>query len=136
MKRAVLLLLCLTVFFAAPAFARDSSADERTELWEGSIFTSKFRCGFCFNRNGKARGVLLLKTAFGQVDEYHLYGTIRGDRISMRHSSGHDIKGTIVSPTRVKGSIKLGSGGTYSFKGKRTTDVRLAPSDCAPLGSW
>ena len=117
---------------ASPVFARGQEAEE-TELWTGTIYTSSFRCGFCTTKSGKARGVLLLKTVFGQVDEYHLYGTMRDGHLDVRHSSGHHVKGKIVSSTRVKGTITLGSGKTIAFKGKRKTGVRLKFSDCAPL---
>ncbi|MBQ7608617.1 MAG: hypothetical protein IJU76_11705 [Desulfovibrionaceae bacterium] len=130
-----LLLLSLT---APPAFARPPKTPpiqekESTELWTGSILTSTFRCGFCFTQSGKARGVLLLKTAFGQIDEYHLYGSMKNGHLDVRHSSGHHVTGHIVDKKHVKGSIQLGSGRKFSFSGKRETNVRLVPEDCAPL---
>ena len=123
-----LLLVLLVVFCAKPSVA---SAQERQELWSGSIYTSKFRCGFCFADNGKARGVLLLRTLTGQVDVYHLYGTISGNHVDVRHSSGHHVLGDILG-NEVEGSITLGTGRTISFQGKRETRVQLAPDDCAP----
>ncbi|MBO4368843.1 MAG: hypothetical protein J5803_01895 [Desulfovibrio sp.] len=133
-KRPVLaLLICL--FFIFSLFLSEASCEEeRKELWSGTIYTSTFRCGFCFAKNGQARGVLLLKTLFGQVDVYHLYGTISANgRVDVRHSSGHHVVGQAYPDNSVKGSITLGSGKTLSFTGKRTQNVRLAPSDCAPL---
>ena len=125
------LLFSFVLLFCTEEFAQ---AKERTELWQGSIYTSTFRCGFCFSESGKARGVLLLKTLYGQVDEYHLYGTITKNFVDVRHSSGHHVTGEILQDGSVRGSITLGTGRTISFKGRRSTDVRLASEDCAPLG--
>ncbi|MCR4666830.1 MAG: hypothetical protein K5657_06000 [Desulfovibrio sp.] len=127
----VLLFLLFLALFTPPALLL--ADDERQELWSGSIYTSTFRCGFCFARDGRARGVLLLKTLFGQVDEYHLYGTIRNGHVDVRHSSGHHVVGDILSDNSIKGQITLGTGKVISFKGKRSTEARLAQDDCAPL---
>ncbi|MBO4334296.1 MAG: hypothetical protein J5846_00475 [Desulfovibrio sp.] len=130
----VLLLFLAWLVLPSLVLAKDpvqDSAKERQELWSGSIYTSKFRCGFCFSPTGKARGVLLLRTLYGQVDVYHLYGSISQGHVDVRHSSGHHVVGDIQGDT-VTGSITLGSGRTISFKGKRQTGQSLAPDDCAP----
>ncbi|MCR5813480.1 MAG: hypothetical protein K6G15_03160 [Desulfovibrio sp.] len=129
-RLAPIVVFCLFWLWAAQAQA-DPNASERQELWSGSIYTSKFRCGFCFSPKGDARGVLLLRTAYGQVDVYHLYGTIAHGHVDVRHSSGHHVVGDILGE-EVEGSITLGTGRTISFKGKRKTGVPLAPEDCAP----
>lgn len=107
--------------------------DEQQELWVGTIYTSKFKCGFCFSKNGKARGVLLLRAPFGQVDVYHLYGTYKNGIVDVRHSSGHHVRSKVVDGEKVKGKIRLGDGRKVSFKGKRVFGAPLDPSDCAPL---
>ena len=130
----VLLLLLFWLLLPATLLAAETAQEasaERQELWSGSIYTSKFRCGFCFSPTGKARGVLLLRTAYGQVDVYHLYGSISQGHVDVRHSSGHHVLGDIQGDS-VTGSITLGSGRTISFKGKRQTGMALAPEDCAP----
>ncbi|MBQ7585370.1 MAG: hypothetical protein IJU40_03875 [Desulfovibrionaceae bacterium] len=109
---------------------------EQTELWVGTIYTSKFKCGFCFSPSGKARGVLFLKPPFGEVDVYHLYGTFKNGKVDARHSSGHHVKGQVLPGNKVKGKIRLGDGRRVSFKGTRIQGVRLAKEDCAPLEAW
>lgn len=111
----------------------DDQDEEQRELWVGKIYTSKFKCGFCFSKNGKARGVLFLRTPFGQVDVYHLYGTYKNGLVDARHSSGHHVRGKVVDGQNVKGKIKLGDGRKVSFKGTRVVGVPLAKEDCAPL---
>ena len=128
-----LLLLLTLIVQPALSLAEEKAETWRTELWSGSIYTSTFKCGFCFSQNGKARGVLQLKTFYGQVDTYHLYGTIKNNKVDLRHSSGHHVQGEILSDQAVKGSITLGTGRTIDFKGQRKQGVRLAKSDCAPL---
>ena len=141
------LLLCFilspsTLSFAEPKHAPQSTLQqqndgpEQTELWTGKIFTSKFKCGFCFAPSGKARGVLFLRTSFGQVDVYHLYGTFKDGRVDARHSSGHHVRGRVLDNNKVKGTIKLASGRKVTFKGTRTVGVPLAKEDCAPLEEW
>ncbi|MBR4741785.1 MAG: hypothetical protein IK079_02645 [Desulfovibrio sp.] len=107
-------------------------ASEKTELWSGSIYTSTFRCGICTRPDGQARGVLLLKTMFGQVDVYHLYGSIKNGKMDLRHSSGHHVQGVVTGPESVKGTITLGTGRVISFTGKRKLNVPLT-ADCSPL---
>ena len=78
--------------------------------------------------------MLLLRTAYGQVDVYHFYGTHSDGFVDARHSSGHHVHVDLVSPDAIEGSITLGSGRTMNFEGKRRTGVRLAAEDCAPPG--
>lgn len=110
-----------------------SSAQERTEFWEGKVLTASFRAGMCFSRDGKARGVLILRHANGQEDPYHLYGTIRNNEFDLSHSSGHHFAGKLVDAGKMEGRIRLGNGMKWSVKGSRKVDVPLKGPDCAPM---
>lgn len=105
----------------------------RTEMWNGRVLTAKFRAGMCFEANGKARGVLILRHANGNEDVYHLYGHYNNNAFELSHSSGHHFAGEITGPDSMKGSVKISKGPRLSLSGKRTVDVPLAASDCAPL---
>lgn len=128
------LLACL--FFAAPAPCVEtirSGPDVTTEYWEGKVLTAKFRAGMCYDKNGKAWGVLILRHANGNEDPYHLYGTLKNSHFELGHSSGHHFAGTFESPTTLKGSAKIKNGPRLGLTGKRTPNVPLAAKDCAPL---
>lgn len=105
----------------------------RTERWSGRVLTAKFRAGMCFEANGKARGVLILRHANGNEDVYHLYGHYNNDAFELTHSSGHHFAGELTGPDSMKGSVKINRGPRLSLSGKRVLDVPLAASDCAPL---
>lgn len=104
-----------------------------TELWEGKVLTATFRAGMCFEADGKARGVLILRHAKGQEDVYHLYGTMHDNEFSLSHSSGHKFSGSLENPEKMEGKVKLGNGIRLSMKGIRRKNVPLAAPDCAPL---
>lgn len=130
---AIFLVLLLA---AAPATAQEtvvSGPVVTTELWEGKALTASFRVGICYRPDGQAQGVLLLKHKNGNVDTYHLYGTLKNNEFSLRHSSGHRIVGTLPDRGRMKAKATLGNGWRLSLSGKRRHNVPLAASDCAPL---
>lgn len=104
-----------------------------TELWEGKALTARFRVGICYQKNGKAQGVLLLRHSNGQEDVYHLYGTLRDNEFNLNHSSGHHLSGALTGPATMKGKARLSNGLSFTLSGKRQMDVPLAASDCAPL---
>ncbi len=115
------------------ASAAPAAQEERRELWTGSLYTSTYRIGLCVKPSGEARGVVLLRIYNGDVDVYHVEGTVRNGRITARHHSGHTFEGTYDSPDRVSGTITLKSGRRISLKAKRTPDARLTGDDCRPL---
>lgn len=133
--KLVIACLCLIVMPVSIMAAETivSNPEVRTEYWQGKVLTASFRAGMCFGRDGKARGVLLLKHSNGQVDEYHLYGSIRGDEFELSHSSGHIFKGSLVSPDRMEGRVKLKHSISLGLKGERRLNVPLLAEDCAPL---
>ena len=140
MNRIFCTILFAAFIFAAvlPGISRAADAivtgpGERTELWTGRVLTAKFRAGMCFEDNGKARGVLILRHANGNEDAYHLYGHIRNDTFELSHSSGHHFAGRLVSPDEMEGSVKISKGPKLSLSGKRVLNAPLAASDCAPL---
>lgn len=131
----ILGLLLAGAFFAENALCAatiTSGPNVSTEFWEGKVLTAKFRAGMCFEKNGKARGVLILRHANGKEDTYHLYGTHKNGHFDLSHSSGHHFTGTLNSST-IKGSAKIKNGPKLGLSGKRIRNVRLAATDCAPL---
>lgn len=106
---------------------------ELKEIWSGSLYSSTYRAGLCIAADGKVRGVLHLRLSDGKIDEYHFYGHIKDDRIEVSHSSGHVFKGRLMARDVVEGDVSLKNGMTVHLKGKRSHDVRLAPTNCAPL---
>lgn len=130
---ALILLILFAHFEALAAEAIVTGKNEMTELWEGKALTASFRVGICHDKKGKAKGVLLLRHANGQEDTYHLYGTLRDNEFFLSHSSGHTFSGAITGAMSMKGKAKLKNGLRLTLKGKRTKDVPLAASDCAPL---
>lgn len=97
------------------------------------MLTASFRAGMCFEPNGKARGVLILRHSNGQEDVYHLYGTMRNNEFFLSHGSGHEFRGTLVNPERMEGKVRLANGMRLSLRGERHRHVSLAAEDCAPL---
>ena len=67
-------------FAAAPA--GNTGTYEVTELWTGDVLTASFRMGMCFAADGKLRGVVLLRSSNGQVDVYHVYGSVQNNTFS------------------------------------------------------
>lgn len=106
---------------------------EVRELWTGSLYSSTYKVGVCFSADGNVRGVVQLRLYNGQVDVYHIVGSVQNNEIQARHSSGHTFKGRLVSGDKVEGTIKLKNGMKVQLEGKRTYDVPLAPENCAPL---
>lgn len=106
---------------------------EVRELWTGSLYSSTYKVGVCFSADGSVRGVVQLRLYNGQVDVYHIEGSVQNNEVRARHSSGHTFKGHLVSGDRVEGTIKLKNGMNVQLEGKRTHDVALAPENCAPL---
>ena len=115
------------------ASAAPAAKEERRELWTGSLYTSTYRIGLCVKPSGEARGVVLLRIYNGDVDVYHVEGTVRNGRITARHHSGHTFEGKYDSSDRASGTITLKSGRRISLKAKRTPDARLTEDDCRPL---
>lgn len=136
MKINLILAIALaTAFFAGQAQGAatiKSGPDVSTERWEGKVLTAKFRAGMCFEKNGKARGVLILRHANGNEDTYHLYGTQKNNHFDLAHSSGHHFTGTL-SSTDIKGTARIKNGPKLGLSGKRIRNVPLAAEDCAPL---
>ena len=106
---------------------------EVRELWTGSLYSSTYKVGVCFSADGNVRGVVQLRLYNGQVDVYHIVGSVQNNEVQARHSSGHTFKGRLVSGDKVEGTIKLKNGMKVQLEGKRTHDVPLAPENCAPL---
>lgn len=104
-----------------------------TEYWEGKVLTARFRAGMCFQKDGKARGVLILTHRNGNEDVYHLYGTHRGTYFDLSHSSGHYFNGQRTGPDTMEGQVKLSNGMKMKLKGSRKQNVSLKAPDCAPL---
>lgn len=128
--------IVLLILAAAPAAAQETIVTgpvATTELWEGKALTATFKVGICYKPDGQAQGVLLLRHKNGNVDTYHLYGTLKNNEFFLKHSSGHKITGTLTGPDKMKGKATLGNGWRLSLSGKRLRNVPLAASDCAPL---
>lgn len=124
------------IFPVCSAYAEDvikSDSDLTTELWEGRVLTARFKAGMCFERDGKARGVLILKHMTGKEDTYHLYGSIKNNSFELSHSSGHYFNGELTDPENMAGKVKLSNGMNLTLKGHRTRNVTLKAPDCAPL---
>lgn len=127
---AVLLLGCVCGLAVDAAAGADTT--ERSEVWEGKMYSSTFRVAMCVAPDGKARGVLLLRRRSGDVDTYHFYGTERNGVIAVSHSSGHKLEARQTSPTSVQGKLRLANGMKFSFDAVRNTSGRVS-DDCAPL---
>lgn len=135
MRVAIILILCLC-FFPGSSLAAETTvtdANHVAELWEGRALTARFRVGMCYNKQGKAWGVLLLRHARGQEDVYHLYGTMRNNQFDLHHSSGHYLSGTVNDNGTMRGKAKLGNGMKLSLSGTRKVNVPLRAEDCAPM---
>lgn len=128
--RVLLSLFVWMVCLVGPALA--GPADERRELWTGSVLTSSYRVGLCVAPSGEARGVLLLRSLWGREDVYHLYGTVRGEQIDLRHGSGHRILARYAGG-KVKGQAFLRQGKKFALDARRTLDAALTRDDCRPL---
>ena len=105
---------------------------ERSEVWDGKMYSSTFRAAMCVAPDGRARGVLLLRRRSGDVDTYHFYGVERNGVIAVSHSSGHRLEARHVTPTSVQGTLRLANGMKFSFDAARNTSGRVS-DDCAPL---
>ncbi len=117
-------------FAAAPA--GNTGTYEVTELWTGDVLTASFRMGMCFAADGKLRGVVLLRSSNGQVDVYHVYGSVQNKTFSATHGSGHKITGRFLPGDDVEVKIRLGNGMRFTTVARRFRDVPLT-DDCAPL---
>lgn len=115
------------------ASAPQTRSGEVTELWTGSLYTSTYRVGLCFSAQGTVRGVVHLRLHNGQVDVYHIVGSVSDNQVQASHSSGHSFKGRLLSHDRVEGVISLKNGMKIKLEGKRAHDVPLAAENCAPL---
>lgn len=127
---AVLLLCCACG--VADAATPGADGKERTEVWEGKMYSSTFRAAMCVAPNGRARGVLLLRRRSGEVDIYHFYGVEKDGVIAVAHGSGHKLEARHATPTTVQGSLRLANGMKFSFDATRSTAGRVS-EDCAPL---
>lgn len=140
-KGAVLLLLAL-LCLPFPVRAGQGTTGQQavppvpgevTELWEGSVLSSRFRAAVCINAQGKLRGAALLRTRGGQVDVYHLEGTVQEGRVEARHpSSGHHFSGRLMDAGQASGTLRLKSGLSFAIEARRTPDVPVT-EDCAPV---
>lgn len=118
----------------APATdGQDPAESEVRELWTGSLYTSSYRVGVCFTAQGELRGVVHLRLRNGQVDVYHIRGSVKGKEIRARHGSGHSFAGRFANSGRVEGTIRLKNGMKVRLEGRRTHNAALAPENCAPL---
>lgn len=104
-----------------------------TEYWDGRVLTASFRAGMCFEADGKARGVLILRHSSGKEDVYHLYGAIKNNEFTLRHGSGHEFTGSLNDGGTMEGKVRLANGMRISLKGERHRHAVLAAEDCAPL---
>lgn len=132
----VMVAILLCCLYGAPALGADTTVtnDQHiTELWEGKALTARFRVGICYQKKGRAMGVLLLRHANGQEDVYHLYGTLENNEFNLSHSSGHHLSGKLTGADSMQGKAKLKNGLSFSLSGKRYVNVPLIASDCAPL---
>ena len=86
MSLAFLLSGCVCGLAVEAAAGTDTA--ERSEVWDGKMYSSTFRAAMCVAPDGKARGVLLLRQRSGKVDTYHFYGEERNGVIAVSHSSG------------------------------------------------
>lgn len=136
-------LLLLGVFWSPrPLWAGQGTTGQRavppvpgevTELWEGSVLSSDFRATVCINARGRLRGAALLRTRGGQVDVYHLEGSVRKGRVEARHpSSGHHFTGRFMDDGQASGTLRLKSGLSVAIEARRTPDVPVT-EDCAPV---
>jgi hypothetical protein len=105
---ACILFLTAFVQHLAP-FARAADG-ERRELWTGSMYSSTYRAGVCIRSNGDIYGALYLRQSNGAVDRYTLSGKVEGDRITARHTSGHEFEGHFASGDTVEGELTLKNG--------------------------
>lgn len=130
MSLAFLLSGCVCGLAVEAAAGTDRA--ERSEVWDGKMYSSTFRAAMCVAPDGKARGVLLLRQRSGKVDTYHFYGEERNGVIAVSHSSGHKLEARHTTPTSVQGSLRLANGMKLSFDAVRNTSGRVS-DDCAPL---
>ena len=87
-----------------------ASGEERRELWTGSMYSSTYRAGICIKSNGDVYGALYLRQLGGAVDRYTLSGKVDGERITVRHNSGHEFQGVFTAEDKVQGELKLKNG--------------------------
>ena len=119
--------LCASPLWSLAATpAGGSGTYEVTELWTGDVLTASFRMGMCFAADGKLRGVVLLRSSNGQVDVYHVYGSVQNNTFSAT------ITGRFLSGDDVEVKIRLGNGMRFTTVARRSRDVPLT-DDCAPL---
>lgn len=104
---------------------------EVTEMWEGDVLTSRYRVTFCISGSGRVRGASLLRTRSGQVDVYHLNGTVKDGYLEASHSSGHRFSGRLRGDS-VQGKLRLHNGMTFNITSRRILDVPVT-EDCAPV---
>jgi len=124
----------LFLLFPLSCAASDTGAapDEYTELWYGSVLTSKFRVAVCVKPDGALRGVVYLKPLGGDVDVYHIYGRLQNNQFRATHSSGHLFTGRLTGPDTMEAKVRLGSGKKFNLEGRRKHGIKVT-SDCAPL---
>jgi hypothetical protein len=74
------------------------------------MYSSTYRAGICIKSNGDVYGALYLRQAGGAVDRYTLSGQFDGERITVRHNSGHEFQGSFISEDTVQGELTLKNG--------------------------
>ncbi|MDR0239357.1 MAG: hypothetical protein LBI88_03875 [Deltaproteobacteria bacterium] len=91
----------------------------RRELWTGSMYSSTYRAGICITSSGDVYGALYLRQAGGAVDRYTLSGKVDGERITVRHNSGHEFRGRFISEDTVQGELTLKNGHKMNVRAMR-----------------
>jgi hypothetical protein len=117
--RIVSLFVCGMLMQQPVLNSRAASGEERRELWTGSLYSSTYRAGICIKGNGEVYGALYLRQAGGDIDRYTLSGKVEGERMTLRHHSGHEFKGRFTSGDRVQGELTLKSGHTIEVRALR-----------------
>ena len=102
-----------------------SPAEERRELWTGSLYSSTYRAGICIKSNGDMYGALYLRQANGAVDRYSIVGKVEGNRITASHHSGHEFKGSFVSEDTVRGELTLKNGYKMDVQALRSREPEM-----------
>jgi len=107
---------------ATPAATRQEMKDY-SGIWEGRCLFSKVEAHLR-QKGDRIKGVALVHSITGSVNQYHFKGTIRNGRIEASHFRGHVFKGTVVSATEIQGSITTAKKKhVFKLDAKRVSDT-------------
>lgn len=130
MRLAIILLGLLAHILLLPGAGLAFNA---TGVWESAIFGSTIITQI-EQRGPVILGLATVTTLSGEVNAYHLVGTISGGEVRAWHASGHIFEGRALSNDEAQGILSFKGGRTLFLQGKRLKDRQIEVS--FPQETW